>query len=194
MKKIRPKTTSKVKVFMKERRLTVSVGTSADYGKAKVGIALSENIKEDADSMEIADTIYDSLVEKLEEKFDDLCEKVGLDDDSGDDQNEDDDFGDDDSGDDQNEDDDSGDDDQNEDDENENDEDLTEDDIKKMKKKELLQVIADEELEDEVDPKEFKKINDLRAAIIDALFEDDENEDDEFDDDEFDDDEWGDDD
>jgi hypothetical protein len=46
--------------------------------------------------------------------------------------------------------------------------DLTEDDIKKMKRPELVQLIEDEELE--TDPADYKKIADLRDAVIEEAF------------------------
>jgi len=197
-------------VFLRERRLTVSVGTSAEFGKAKVGLSLSQNLKDGEDSMEIADGVYEELVEKLEEKFDDLCEKVGVGD-SDDDESDDDDDQDDDSDDDDDDDDDSGqddddddsdddddddsddDDDDSDDDDDDSDDEITEDEIKKMKKADLIQLIKDEELD--VNPKKFKKIADLRTAVIDDIFDDDDDDDDDDDwDSDDDDDDWGDDD
>lgn len=171
-------------VFLKDRRLTVSIGTAADFGKAKIGLSLSENVREKTDPMELADELYDILVEKLEDKFDDLCEKIGLDEDSSvddEDDNED-------SSVDDDEDDDEDDDD--EDDEDDDEDDVTEEEILKMKKADIIKLIKDEELE--INPNEYKKIGELRAAVIDALFDDEDDEDDDWDSD--DDDDWGDDD
>ncbi len=62
-----------------------------------------------------------------------------------------------------------------------------------MKKADIIKLIKDEELE--INPNEYKKIGELRAAVIDDLFDDEDDEDDEDDDwDSDDDDDWGDDD
>lgn len=186
-KKSKPDVEKKVE-FITDRRITVSVGTSADYGKAKVGLALSQNVKEDDDAMELADSIFDELTEKLEDQFDKLADKVGLDEDPGE-ESEDDWDGEDEDPDDEDPDDEDGE----WDDEDEEAEDISPDDIKKMKKAELLELIKDEDLD--VSPKEFKKIADLREAIIDELFESEEDDEDADDDEDpdWDDDEWDDD-
>ena len=62
-------TTTLEQIFMRDRRLTVSIGISSDYGKEKVGLSLSENVREDADPMELADKIYGLLEVKMEEQF-----------------------------------------------------------------------------------------------------------------------------
>lgn len=51
------------------------------------------------------------------------------------------------------------------------DDDISEEAIMKMKRKELVELIKAEGIED-LDHKEYKKIGDLRTAVIDALFED----------------------
>ncbi|MDP8268319.1 MAG: hypothetical protein P9L97_06270 [Candidatus Tenebribacter davisii] len=164
-------------IFLKDRRLTVSIGISSDFGKEKASISLSENVKEGNDPMVLADQIYDILETKLDELFDRLVgdgeeEIVETDEeeeivDDGPDAGELDNGTEDGEGD-----------------------ELTEDDIKKMKKAELVALIAEEELE--LNPKDFKKIDDFRAAVIDALFEEDgeEGSGDAGDADEWDDSEW----
>jgi hypothetical protein len=149
-----------------DRRLTVTVGTAADFGKIKVGLSLSENVKDSDDPMALADSIFETLTEKLEEQYDALAEKIGLEegeyeDDPGDDGGDD---GDDDWGD-------EGGDDGSDDEGDGEPEEIDEDDIRKMKKDELLELIEDEQLE--LDPKDYKKIGELREAVIDALFEED---------------------
>lgn len=161
--------------FSPDRRITVSVGTSLDYGKAKVSLAQSQNIKNDADAAEQIDNIYDFLVGKLEETFDNLCERI--DNPTNENENED-----------------ASEDDFEDEDASEGGDDLTEEDIMKMKKAELRDLIEEEELD--VDTK--MTIKKLREAVIDALFEpEDEDEDEDDDEDEEpkdeDDDEWDDD-
>lgn len=188
-------TKEKVKVFMEEQRLTVTVGTSAEYGKAKLGISLSKNLKEGADPLAVADELYGTLSEKLEEQFDALCEKLGIADEYeeelGDDEGSDDGEYEEDPGDDDGEyEEDPGDD--------ADCDDITEDEILKMTKKECAKLIKDEGLE--LNPKDYSKVGGLREAIIDALFEpaDEDDDDGEYeeepgdDDGEWEDEEWGD--
>ena len=182
------KTAKPVKeIFLKERRLTVAVGKSTDFGKEKVSLGLSENVKEGTDLMELADEMYDSLAEKLEEKFA-LIKKEDepdYEDDNGDDPEPDDNEDDADDADDADDEEDD-----EEDDDEEDEDDITEDGIKKMKKAELIDLIADEKLD--IDVKKYKKIGDLRTAVIDELFEDEDEdgEDGEDDEDSWDDDSW----
>lgn len=156
-------------IFLKERRLTVAVGISSDFGKEKVSLGLSENVKESDDPMDLADEIYDTLEAKVKEKFKLLSADDEYEEEDEEEENEEEE-----------------DEEEDEEDEEEDDEDdITEDDIKKMKKAELLTLIDEEELD--IDVKKFKKVGELRTAVIDELFEDEEEDDD---DEEWDDDEW----
>jgi len=68
---------------------------------------------------------------------------------------------------------------------------LTEEDILAMNKPKLIELIEDEGLD--IDPKEYKKLADLKQAIIDELFEEEEAEEEEesdSDDDDWDDSDW----
>ena len=71
----KPAVTKKVE-FSPDRRVTVSIGTALDFGKAKVGLALSENIKNGDSVDDQIDVIFEGLVEKLDEKFNTLCELI----------------------------------------------------------------------------------------------------------------------
>ena len=158
-------------VFSRDRRLTVSVGTSSDFGKAKVGLSLSENIKEDADVLEIADKIFEELIKKLGEQFEALVEKTEQYDDVEEEDEEDEDAS-------------EGGGEDEEEIEDEDEDEIDESDIRKMKKAELLELIEEEDLD--IDVSDFKKIADLREAVVEALFEEEgEDEDPDWKDDEW---------
>ena len=146
-------------IFMRDRRLTVSIGISSDYGKEKVGLSLSENVREDADPMELADKIYGLLEVKMEEQFAIL---------QGEDTPEDSEYETDDEFEKEEEETEETEEEETEE-SDEEEEEISEDDIKAMKKPELLDLIKEEELD--IDLKKCKKIADLRDAVIDALFE-----------------------
>ncbi len=182
--------------FSPDRRLTVIVGTAADYGKAKVGLSLSENVKNDDDAMKLADAIFETLSDKLLEKFDALADKLGLDeeydDEEGDtpdnkDEEEDEEW--EDEEDDSEEDDSEDEEDDSEDEDSEEEEDdLTEEDVMKMKKSELVELIEDEELDIDI---KGMKIKEIRESVVEAIFEDEEDGDEnEDEDEEWDDEEW----
>lgn len=180
--KTAPKVEKKVE-FSADRRLTISVGVSAEYGQIKNNLTLSENIPNDADYLEVADSLFDPLSDKLIEQFESLSEKFDVEEEESEEEEE---FeeeeqeGEEEEGEEE------------EDDEDEEEEDLTEDDIKKMKKPELMKLIKDEEID--IDTKGMK-IADIKNAIIEELFEEEEGEEEEEDDSsEWDDDEWLDDD
>ena len=165
-------TKPEVKAFMEEQRLTVSVGMSADYGKVKVGLSLSKNLKEGADPLAVAGEIYDALVEKCEEQYDAICEKMGIDEGYEDDGFE---GGEEDPGDEGGFEDEGGEDEGGFEDEggeegsDEDCDDITEEEIMKMTKKECVQLIKDEGLDLTVS--RYKNIADLREACVDAIFE-----------------------
>ena len=152
-------TTTLEQIFMRDRRLTVSIGISSDYGKEKVGLSLSENVREDADPMELADKIYGLLEVKMEEQFAIL---------QGEDTPEDSEYEADDEFEKEEEETEETEEEETEE-SDEEEEEISEDDIKAMKKPELLDLIKEEELD--IDLKKCKKIADLRDAVIDALFE-----------------------
>jgi len=146
-------------IFMRDRRLTVSIGISSDYGKEKISLSLSENVREDADPMELADEIYGLLEVKMEEQFA-ILQGEGTPEDS--EYEADDEF--------EKEEEETEETEEEETEESdEEEEEISEDDIKAMKKPELLDLIKEEELD--IDLKKCKKIADLRDAVIDALFE-----------------------
>lgn len=165
--------------FTNDRRLTVSVGTSSEFGQVKVGLSLSQNVSEKDDYLKLSDEIFDELSNKLAEHFDKLSEQFGDDPDRGGDDGGDD--GDDFDNDDSDGGDDFGDDDP---------DDLTEDMIRKMKKDEVLALIKKEKAD--VNPKDYKKLDDLKEAVIDALFEEEGDDGDGFGDEDFGDDDFGD--
>jgi len=153
-------------IFMRGRRLTVLVGISSDFGKEKVGLSLSENVREDADPMELADEIYDLLEVKMDEKFALLRGKdtpedseYEADDETEEETEEDEEFDEEEEVEETKE-------------ESDEEEEISEEDILAMKKPELLDLIKEEELD--IDLKKCKKIADLRDAVIDALFEEEE--------------------
>ncbi len=158
--------------FSPDRRITVSIGTALDYGKVKINLALSENIKNDTDVDEMIDSIYEGLEAKLEEKFSALCESTGIEKEFED------------AEDDEPEDDEPEDDEPEDDEEDDEEDDLTEEKILHMKKAELLELIKEEELEDINTKLPIKK---LREAIVDAIFESEEESEEEWDDEEWDD-------
>jgi len=152
-------TTTLEQIFMRDRRLTVSIGISSDYGKEKISLSLSENVREDADPMELADEIYGLLEVKMEEQFA-ILQGEGTPEDS--EYEADDEF--------EKEEEETEETEEEETEESdEEEEEISEDDIKAMKKPELLDLIKEEELD--IDLKKCKKIADLRDAVIDALFE-----------------------
>ena len=152
-------TTTLEQIFMRDRRLTVSIGISSDYGKEKISLSLSENVREDADPMELADEIYGLLEVKMEEQFAILQGEVTPEDSE---YEADDEF--------EKEEEETEETEEEETEESdEEEEEISEDDIKAMKKPELLDLIKEEELD--IDLKKCKKIADLRDAVIDALFE-----------------------
>ena len=151
-------TTTLEQIFMRDRRLTVSIGISSDYGKEKISLSLSENVREDADPMELADEIYGLLEVKMEEQFA-ILQGEGTPEDS--EYEADDEF--------EKEEEETEETEEEETEESDEEEEISEDDIKAMKKPELLDLIKEEELD--IDLKKCKKIADLRDAVIDALFE-----------------------
>ena len=78
-------------------------------------------------------------------------------------------------------------DDEEESDEEEESDGPTEEDIRKMKKAELTELIETEELD--IDPDDYKKIGDLREAVIAEMFEESEDDSEDEDDDDWEDDE-----
>ena len=167
-------------IFMRERRLTVSVGISSDYAKEKVGLSLSENVREGADPMELADELYGLLEVKLDELFSQLQGEDEEDENSAPDEDGD-------------EDEEVPEESEEEEEPEEEEEELSEEEILKMKRGELIELIEDEDLK--VQPKKYKKIADLRTAVIDELFEEEDGEEEGGDveedgDDEWEDDEW----
>jgi len=147
-------------IFMRDRRLTVSIGISSDYGKEKVGLSLSENVREDADPMELADKIYGLLEVKMEEQFAIL---------QGEDTPEDSEYETEEETEEDEEFDEEEEVEETKEESDEEEEEISEEDILAMKKPELLDLIKEEELD--IDLKKCKKIADLRDAVIDALFE-----------------------
>ena len=153
-------TTTLEQIFMRDRRLTVSIGISSDYGKEKVGLSLSENVREDADPMELADKIYGLLEVKMEEQFAIL---------QGEDTPEDSEYETEEETEEDEEFDEEEEVEETKEESDEEEEEISEEDILAMKKPELLDLIKEEELD--IDLKKCKKIADLRDAVIDALFE-----------------------
>ena len=151
-------TTTLEQIFMRDRRLTVSIGISSDYGKEKISLSLSENVREDADPMELADEIYGLLEVKMEEQFA-ILQGEGTPEDS--EYEADDEF--------EKEEEETEETEEEETEESDEEEEISEEDILAMKKPELLDLIKEEELD--IDLKKCKKIADLRDAVIDALFE-----------------------
>lgn len=200
-----PKTESKAApeiekdvIFSPQRRLSVSVGIAGEYGSPKVGLTLSENIKDDADPMKKADETFEVLADKLLEKYDALAERLDeeVDEETEDDQEEynkedSEDSEDEEWEDSEEEDEDEEDSEEEDEDEDDEEEDLTEDEIMKMKKAELLELIEEEQLD--VDPKGLK-LKELREAVCDAYFGDEEEDEDEDSEDSDEDEEWDDDD
>lgn len=196
------KTADKVSVeskaeFSPNRVLTIHVGTCGDYGKAKCGLSLSQSIKDDADVGEIADATFEALSDKLLEQSDALLEKLGIDEEVEEEEvidEEEEDEGEEEEGEDADEwEEDEGEEEEDADEEEEGDEgDYTEDEIMAMKKAELVALNKEEDLG--VDIKGLK-LAELREAICDAYFgEEEEGEDEEGDADEWEDEEWEDDD
>ena len=60
-------------IFLKEQRVTVSIGASTAFGKEKISLSLTENVREGVDPMDLIDEIYEVLEEKLDEQFELLC-------------------------------------------------------------------------------------------------------------------------
>jgi len=152
-------TTTLEQIFMRDRRLTVSIGISSDYGKEKISLSLSENVREDADPMELADKIYGLLEVKMEEQFAILQGENTPEDseyETEEETEEDEEFDEEEEVEETKE-------------ESDEEEEISEEDILAMKKPELLDLIKEEELD--IDLKKCKKIADLRDAVIDALFE-----------------------
>ena len=152
-------TTTLEQIFMRDRRLTVSIGISSDYGKEKISLSLSENVREDADPMELADEIYGLLEVKMEEQFAILQGENTPEDseyETEEETEEDEEFDEEEEVEETKE-------------ESDEEEEISEEDILAMKKPELLDLIKEEELD--IDLKKCKKIADLRDAVIDALFE-----------------------
>ena len=153
-------TTTLEQIFMRDRRLTVSIGISSDYGKEKISLSLSENVREDADPMELADEIYGLLEVKMEEQFAIL---------QGEDTPEDSEYETEEETEEDEEFDEEEEVEETKEESDEEEEEISEEDILAMKKPELLDLIKEEELD--IDLKKCKKIADLRDAVIDALFE-----------------------
>ena len=153
-------TTTLEQIFMRDRRLTVSIGISSDYGKEKISLSLSENVREDADPMELADKIYGLLEVKMEEQFAIL---------QGEDTPEDSEYETEEETEEDEEFDEEEEVEETKEESDEEEEEISEEDILAMKKPELLDLIKEEELD--IDLKKCKKIADLRDAVIDALFE-----------------------
>lgn len=165
--------------------LSVRIGASTPFSTQKVEFGMTHQIMASQDASAELDKIKDMLKGKLdayvEENFDD--EEVESSDESAADASEDEEF------DDADEDEDFADEGEDEDDDAEDDDGgFSEEEINKMKRPELLKLIEDEELD--VDPDAFKKISELREAVMDEYFgdEDDDDEDagDEEDEDDFD--------
>ena len=191
-------------VFSPERELSISVKTSLQYGVAGMELTFKERIEDGVDPMEAMDSRINDITEELCEKFNILCEKLGvsrestetvdiedieendIDDTDEPDINEDDieDIEEDNIDDDIDEDEE---DDTDEDEEDDIDEDeLTVDDIQSMKKAELAELIKEERLD--INPKGMP-VAKLRDAVVDALFEESEWDDEEWADEEWDDEE-----
>jgi len=140
--------------FSPNRRIEVTVGTCLAFGAAKISLSLAETVKDGVELGVAVDERYEFLVEKLGEKFGDLCDRIEQDDpeDAPEDPE-----------------------DALEDPEDVPEDELTEDEINSMSKAELVQLVKDEGIEEEVNTK--AKVATLRQAIIDALFVEDDPED-----------------
>jgi len=142
--------------FSEDRRLSVMVGTSGEFGNPKISIGLTKNIKDDEDIQQATDAVYEELTAMLEEKAADMAEKFGVED-AGQPGYDSEVYEDD------------PEDDPEEGAEGGEEDDILPEDIQKMSKKDLLQLIEDEDLTDGVDTK--AKLADLREEVIDLLFE-----------------------
>jgi len=140
--------TKKEKPFSPERKISVTVSRTVQMKNEsffKVGFMHTESIKDDVDMDEAYDAMYDTLLEKVEDKIAsyDSTEPVGDEPEEPEYEEQD----------------------EPEEAEPEPDE-ITEEEIDEMTKKELVQFIRDEELEVPTN----QKIKDLREAIKDEIF------------------------
>lgn len=167
---------------------TVNLG---DFESVKIEFSLNKNIKMDADVEKELDGIFEIIEAKVDEKlekYEEVPEEKEVQEEPEEDEElEEEEDSEEEEGDSEED----GDDDDGEEDSEEDDE-ISEEAIMAMNKKELAALIKESGLTDEVNPKEFKKIGELRKAVIDAMFEED-GDDSEDGGDEWDDDEWADD-
>jgi hypothetical protein len=190
------KTEKPVKKDKKQMTETImnTVGTKVsrtvnldNFESVKIEFSLNKNIKMDADIEKELDGIFGLIEAKVDEKLEKYEEEVPEEKEPEDEPEEEEEESEEEEPEEDEEEDETED-----DEEPEEDDDISEEAIMAMKKKELVALIKEEGLEDEVNPKEFSKIGELRKAVIDAMFEEDG--DDSDDSEEWDDDEWADDD
>jgi len=178
-------------VFSPCRRVDVSLVRTINLGNfesVKVGMSLSTNIKDDSDLSTDVDSIFGQVEALLEEKIDQYSSKEDSDEEEEDSEEEDSEEEEEDS------DEEEEDSDEEEEDSDEEEEDVTEEDIRGMSKKELVALIKSD---DDLDIDTSLKLSALRDAVLEGLFEEEEEEegeggtdDGDWDDEEWDDEEW----
>lgn len=181
---------AKIEAFEPSRRIQVSIRrvvNLGNYSSIHLEFFGDEYLKPGADRGKAYDALYDEIADKADEKAAEW-EKIADENMAGEGTYENESNSDTGSVDDSDDNSSGGSDDDFGDDSGNQGDDLTEEAILKMSKKELAQLIKDEGIEKEVNIKEFKKIEDLRSAVIDALFEPDDNGESN---DEWGDDDWG---
>jgi len=185
-------------VFSPCRRVDVSLVRTINLGNfesVKVGMSLSTNIKDDSDLSTDVDSIFGQVEALLEEKIDQYSSKEDSDEEEEDSEEEDSEEEEEDSDEEEEDSDEEEEDsDEEEEDSDEEEEDVTEEDIRGMSKKELVALIKSD---DDLDIDTSLKLSALRDAVLEGLFEEEEEEegeggtdDGDWDDEEWDDEEW----
>lgn len=164
----RTKKTEKKDTFSPKRRISVSVGRTVqlrEYEPVRMSFSVEENIPDGKDYQEAITETFDELTEVLKDKLIEYFEKIADEEPSANPDEEERTVGDETEPDTDSEPDENG-------NESKEEEVITENDIWEMSKKDLIQLIEEEDLDIETKGKTVKK---LRQEVVDLVFEDEDN-------------------